>query len=140
MIDNASGLQSQIANLNEADGPVFKIYNDPRYTPFGEWLSHTGLDELPQLMNIFRGEMDFVGPRPLPIDETKQIPNKYITRFSVLPGITSSWVIKGSHKLTFEEWMELDLHYINSKSITNDLIIAVQTISLMVKQFFNNAH
>ena len=76
MVTDAEKLKEAITNLNEADGPVFKIKNDPRYTLIGKFLAHTGLDELPQLINIVKGEMSFVGPRPLPINEANKIPKK----------------------------------------------------------------
>ncbi len=136
MVINAENLKSKIQNLNEADGPVFKIRNDPRYTKIGKFISHTGLDELPQLVNIIKGEMSFVGPRPLPVEEALKVPKKYERRFYVLPGITSSWVVKGSHKLSFDQWMKLDLEYIEKKSLWYDLQIASQTIILILKSLY----
>jgi len=120
--------QKQLKGRNEADGPVFKIYNDPRFTKIGKVLAHTGLDELPQLINVIKGEMSLVGPRPLPISEATKIPDKYHARFSVLPGITSSWVIKGSHDLSFNEWMKLDVDYVKNKNFIMDLKITLLTI------------
>ncbi len=141
MVKNAEDLRSKIYHLNEADGPVFKIYNDPRYTRIGKFLSHTGLDELPQLINIIRGEMNFVGPRPLPINEAQQVPAKYQKRFSVLPGITSSWILQGAHKLSFEEWMESDLAYIKNKTVWYDSVILGKSFLLVLtfiyKKLFN---
>lgn len=133
MIKDAELLKSNYLHLNQADGPVFKIFNDPRYTKIGRMLSKTGLDELPQLINIIKGEMAFIGPRPLPVEEAKKVPEKYHHRFSVLPGITSLWVIKGSHKLSFEEWMKLDMHYVKNHSLILDLHIALKTIVLLLK-------
>jgi lipopolysaccharide/colanic/teichoic acid biosynthesis glycosyltransferase len=132
MKQNAEKMQSKYLYLNEADGPVFKIRHDPRYTFFGKFLSKTGLDELPQLINVIKGEMSFVGPRPLPINETNKIPNQYIKRFSVLPGITSLWVVKGAHKLSFKEWMELDVEYVRKKSFLFDLKVGLLTIKLIL--------
>ncbi len=132
MVDGAEKKQSQYHYLNEADGPVFKIRDDPRYTSVGKFLAHTGLDELPQLINIVRGEMSFVGPRPLPVKEAKKIPVKYAKRFSVLPGMTSFWIIRGNHKLSFEEWMKSDLEYIEKKSLFLDLkIIGITIFQIM---------
>jgi lipopolysaccharide/colanic/teichoic acid biosynthesis glycosyltransferase len=136
MVENTEHLKSKLSNLNEADGPVFKIYNDPRYTKIGKFLSHTGLDELPQLVNIIKGEMDFVGPRPLPVDEAKQIPKKYQKRFLILPGITSPWILQGAHKLNFKEWMKSDLDYIKEKSIWYDVKVLIKTF-LLILTFIN---
>lgn len=131
MIPNAEQLQDQYLHFNQADGPVFKIFNDPRYTKIGKLLSKTGLDELPQLINIIKGEMAFVGPRPLPVKEAIKVPQKYHQRFSVLPGITSSWVVEGSHKLSFTQWMELDLKYTKEKTVLGDLLIIMKTIKIL---------
>ena len=131
MVVDAEDQKSKIQNFNEADGPVFKIRNDPRYTLVGKFISHSGLDELPQLINIIKGEMSFVGPRPLPIEEAQKIPKKYDMRFSVLPGITSLWVIRGSHKLSFDEWMKLDLDYVKRQNPFLDFRVAVKTIQLI---------
>jgi len=125
--------QKEFLFLNEANGPVFKITNDPRYTKFGKLLAHTGLDELPQLVNVISGQMSLVGPRPLPIDEAKKVPDKYKERFSVLPGITSSWIVKGSHKMAFDDWMKLDLDYIKDWSLWRDIRILYLTWPLMLK-------
>lgn len=137
MVDGADKLQSRLGKQNEADGPVFKIRNDPRYTTIGKFLSHTALDELPQLINIIKGEMAFIGPRPLPQEEAKKIPKKYEMRFTVLPGMTSSWIVRGAHKLSFKEWMELDCKYVRHKSLYQDIGILMQTISIVLREIFN---
>jgi lipopolysaccharide/colanic/teichoic acid biosynthesis glycosyltransferase len=139
MVINAETLKSKIENLNEVDKPVFKIYNDPRYTKIGRFLSHTGLDELPQLINIIKGEMDFVGPRPLPVEEARLIPQKYQSRFAVLPGITSPWILQGAHKLSFKEWMESDLAYIERKSVWYDSIILARSFLLVLTFIYKKA-
>jgi lipopolysaccharide/colanic/teichoic acid biosynthesis glycosyltransferase len=136
MQTGADKLKNTYKKYNEADGPVFKIHNDPRYTRIGKFLSHTGLDELPQLFNIIKGEMAFVGPRPLPLDEAQKVPEKYTSRFSVLPGITSLWVIKGSHKLSFKEWMELDVAYVSKKNTHLDIEIGFRTAIMIMSQIF----
>lgn len=133
MVENAEYLKAKYLKLNEADGPVFKIRNDPRYTKVGKFLARVALDELPQLINVLKGEMALVGPRPLPLDEARKIPKIYEARFSVLPGMTSLWVIKGGHSLSFEQWMELDLEYIKRRSFFYDLRIFAQTILLVLK-------
>lgn len=137
MVENAEALKGQYRSLNEADGPVFKIKNDPRYTRVGKYISQTGLDELPQLINVIKGEMALVGPRPLPVDEALKVPSKYKGRFTVLPGITSLWVIRGAHKLNFAEWMELDLEYIRKSTIWHDVEILFSTIKLIFSVFFS---
>lgn len=138
MVEGSEDLKSKIQNLNEADGPVFKIRNDPRYTRFGKFLSHTGLDELPQLINIMKGEMNFIGPRPLPFKEAQQIQKKYQKRFSVLPGMTSPWILQGAHGLTFKEWMESDLAYIRNKSLWYDSIIFGKSFLLILIFIYKN--
>ncbi len=136
MVKNAEKLKSKYAKVNEVDGPVFKIKDDPRFTGFGKILSHTGLDELPQLINIVRGEMAFVGPRPLPLEEGKHVPKPYEARFSVLPGVTSPWVLKGQHKLHFNQWMKLDVEYVNNRSAISDSEIALKTGLLIMGIIF----
>lgn len=133
MIENADALKPKLQSCNEAHSPTFKIYNDPRYTKIGKLLARTAIDEIPQLINIIKGEMSFVGPRPLPVAEAEQIPDKYTARFSILPGLTSPWVVKGGHKLTFEEWMRLDVKYTADKNIWYDIQIIFQTIITLAK-------
>lgn len=123
-----------LRHLNEADGPVFKILNDPRYTKCGKYLAHTGLDELPQLINVLKGEMSIVGPRPLPLYEANRLTKTQKIRELVKPGITSSWVVSGSHHLTFKKWMELDEGYIKKANLTTDLMILTKTVLIMLKQ------
>lgn len=134
MIEQSERLKSKFEGLNEVDGPVFKIRNDPRYTRIGRFLSHSALDELPQLINIIKGEMAFVGPRPLPKNEANLVPKKYRERFSVLPGMTSSWIVQGAHMLTFRKWMELDCEYSRDNSPYQDIIILLRTISIVMRE------
>lgn len=133
MVANAESLKPKVYGLNEADGPVFKIRNDPRHTKIGRILARTALDELPQLVNIIKGEMSFVGPRPLPVDEAKKIPKKYHKRFSVLPGMTSPWIVGGAHKLKFDQWMKLDLEYVKNQSTWLDLKILTETLIVITR-------
>lgn len=136
MVEGAEELKRKCVHLNEADGPVFKIKDDPRYTRVGKFISRTGLDELPQLINVVKGEMALVGPRPLPVEEALKVPQKHKQRFSVLPGITSPWVVRGAHALGFKRWMELDIAYIRKKSVIYDMYILLLTILLMGKLVF----
>jgi len=133
MVENAEDLKEKIKHLNQADGPVFKVYDDPRFTKIGRFLAKIGIDELPQLINIAKGEMSFVGPRPLPLDEAKKIPKKYERRFSVLPGIFSSWVATGAFHNDFKKWMELDLKDVENKSFWYDLKIILRSLGFVLK-------
>lgn len=133
MVWNAESLKKKYMKQNEVDGPVFKIKDDPRYTKFGKVLSYTGLDELPQLINIIKGEMAFVGPRPLPVNEALRIPKKYRKRFDILSGVTSPWVLKGQHALSFNKWMELDLEYIDKRAKMYDIRVSLETLVLILK-------
>ncbi len=129
----AEKMQTRYKRVNEASGPVFKIYNDPRFTKIGKVLAHTGLDELPQFINILKGDMSIVGPRPLPTSEARRIPKKYKLRELVRPGITSPWVVQGSHVLTFEKWMNLDREYVQNATFRDDCNIIWGTAKLVVK-------
>ena len=126
--------QKKLSSLNEANGPVFKIHNDPRHTAVGRWLFHTGLDELPQLFNVIRGEMAIVGPRPLPVDEESKISKKYREiRRQVRPGLVSPWIVEGYHKIKFEDWMKSDINYIHKKSLFYDADLLGKSLILVVR-------
>jgi len=133
MVENADKLKNKYQKLNQSDGPTFKISNDPRCTKIGKFLRKIALDEIPQLINIIKGEMSFVGPRPLPIDEAKKIPKKYEVRFSVLPGMTSLWVIKGANHSSFKKWMEDDLEYVEKKNWRYDIEILLKTGAMVLR-------
>lgn len=133
MVEGAEIKQARLRKKNEADGPVFKIRHDPRYTRVGKLLSHSGLDELPQLINVVKGDMSLVGPRPLPINEARLIPRRFQARFSVLPGMTSEWVVRGAHRLSFVKWMRLDLEYVRNHSFMKDVSIMLQTAISLIK-------
>lgn len=123
-----------IEHLNEADGPIFKIKNDPRITRVGKFLRKTSIDELPQLINVLRGEMSLVGPRPMSLRDVdlfeRGIQRK---RFSVQPGLTCIWQISGRSDLPFEKWLELDLEYIENWSFWLDLNILFKTIPAVLR-------
>lgn len=135
MVNNAETLKKKYLHLNEVSGPGFNIKNDPRYTSVGKVLSRFGLDESLQLINILKGEMSFVGPRPLPVEEALAIPRKYGHRFLVNPGITSPWVVEGMYTLSFDQWMKLDLKYVETKSLTGDMKIIWLTILTLIQEF-----
>lgn len=113
---------------------MFKITHDPRVTPFGSFLRRTSLDEIPQLVNVLRGEMSIVGPRPLPDYETKKIEKSaHRRRLSVKPGLTCFWQIRGRNSIKrFDEWVKLDLEYIDKASLFLDLWIILQTIPVVL--------
>lgn len=117
----AEELQKKYARQNEANGPVFKISDDPRFTRLGKFLSHTGLDELPQLFNVIRGEMALFGPRPLPIAEAGKLTKWQQARHRIKPGIISPWIFEGYHSKPFDEWMKSDIAYAKKKSLWYDL-------------------
>lgn len=137
MVKNAEKLRQKYAHLNEANGPVFKIKNDPRYTRVGKFLSHTGLDEIPQLINVLKGEMSLVGPRPLPVKEAAKIPQRWRQkRQQAKPGLACSWLLKGAHSLSFKQWMTLDLTDIKKSSFLYDLKILFKVILISLKLLF----
>ncbi len=134
MVQNAEDLKAQLMDANEADGPAFKIKDDPRVTKIGKFLRKTGLDELPQFYNILIGDMTLVGPRPPIPEEVKQYENWQLRRLSMPPGLTCTWQIKPDrNKISFEEWMKLDLQYIDNWSNKLDIILFLKTIKTVLK-------
>ena len=109
-------------------GPVFKIANDPRITPIGWVLRKTSLDELPQLFNVLKGDMSMVGPRPLPVYESDKINGSDRRRLSVRPGITGTWQISGRNEIEFNDWMKLDLEYVDNWSLALDFMTLLKTV------------
>jgi exopolysaccharide biosynthesis polyprenyl glycosylphosphotransferase len=134
MVQDAERLQPLLEARNEAQGPVFKIARDPRVTPLGRWLRRTSLDELPQLINVLAGDMSMVGPRPLPVRDVARFTQAAdMRRFSVLPGLTGLWQVSGRSGLGFDQWIKLDLHYIDHWSLVLDLIILARTIPAVLR-------
>jgi exopolysaccharide biosynthesis polyprenyl glycosylphosphotransferase len=121
---------------NEMSGPVFKLENDPRVFGFGNFLRRTSIDELPQLLNVLRGDMSLVGPRPLPLYEVEQFAkSEHRRRLSVKPGITCLWQVSGRNKITsFDEWVRLDLEYIDNWSLGLDLRILLKTVPAVLRR------
>lgn len=128
MVPGAEERRDDLEHLNEMDGPVFKIRQDPRITRPGQWIRRFSLDELPQLWNVLLGHMSLVGPRPPLPAEVLLYRDRYRRRLSVRPGITGAWQVSGRNDVGFEEWMELDLQYIDQWSLTLDLQILAKTI------------
>jgi exopolysaccharide biosynthesis polyprenyl glycosylphosphotransferase len=134
MVVAAEEKLKQLEHLNEVSGPVFKIKNDPRITPLGRFLRKTSIDELPQLLNVLKGDMSLVGPRPLPIRDYEGFSEDWHRRrFSVRPGITCLWQVNGRNTIAFDRWMELDMQYIDKWSLWLDLKILAKTIPAVLK-------
>ena len=129
MKKEAEILQEELEGLNEAEGPVFKINNDPRITKIGKILRKTSIDELPQLVNVLKGDMSLVGPRPLPLRDYRRFQKNWQKRrVSVKPGITGLWQVCGRNDLSFDRWIELDMEYIDHWSLFLDFKILMKTI------------
>jgi exopolysaccharide biosynthesis polyprenyl glycosylphosphotransferase len=135
MIVDAEKLKKSLETENEMDGPVFKIKDDPRVTKIGRFLRRTGLDELPQLFNILKGEMSLIGPRPPLPSETVQYKRWQLRRLSIKPGLSCFWQIKPDrNNIKFEKWMELDLAYIDNWSLRLDFIILLKSIKTVFQR------
>lgn len=129
MIPDADKMLDSLLDQNEMDGPVFKMKYDPRITRFGRIIRKTSIDELPQLINVLKGDMSLVGPRP-PLPREVEMYNKYqFQRLSVTPGLTCYWQVQPKrNSLSFDEWLDLDLKYISERSIKTDFKIMFKTI------------
>jgi exopolysaccharide biosynthesis polyprenyl glycosylphosphotransferase len=128
MVANAAGMQADLAKLNEQSGPVFKIKRDPRVTPLGRVLRKYSIDELPQLVNVLRGDMTLVGPRPPVPHEVAQYEPWQWRRLSVPPGLTCLWQVSGRNDIAFQDWMYLDLQYIDHQNLGQDLNLLLRTV------------
>jgi lipopolysaccharide/colanic/teichoic acid biosynthesis glycosyltransferase len=128
MVVDADRLKQHLMAINEQDGPAFKVKNDPRVTKVGKFLRATSIDELPQLCNVLLGDMSLVGPRPLPCDETAGCNQWQRRRLDVPPGLTCIWQVSGRSKVSFDEWIRMDIRYIRSRAIWNDLKLILKTI------------
>ena len=134
MVTDAAQRKHELEILNEMSGPVFKLTNDPRVTGIGRFIRKFSLDEFPQLINVLRGEMSLVGPRPLPLDEVKRFDDlAHRRRLSVKPGITCLWQVSGRNNVNdFRDWVRLDLEYIDNWSLWLDLKILLRTIPVVL--------
>jgi exopolysaccharide biosynthesis polyprenyl glycosylphosphotransferase len=128
MVKDAEARKIEVEDRNELSGPVFKFTDDPRVTKLGRFLRKTSIDELPQLGNVLVGNMSLVGPRPLPLKEQEQISGLYRRRLTMRPGITGLWQVSGRNDIDFEQWMELDLRYVDQWSLAFDFWILVRTV------------
>lgn len=132
MVENAEDLKASLSGLNERSGPSFKITNDPRITRVGKFLRKHSLDELPQLINILRGEMSIVGPRPPLAEEVQQYQPWHMQRFNAVPGLTCFWQIDTDRNMDFDRWVSLDLKYIQERNIWLDIKLILKTIPVVV--------
>jgi lipopolysaccharide/colanic/teichoic acid biosynthesis glycosyltransferase len=129
---DAEELRGLLLHLNEARGPAFKLTNDPRVTQVGRLLRKTSLDELPQLLHVVQGHMSLVGPRPPFPEEVERYETWMLRRLAVRPGLTCLWQIRGRSDLSFEEWMRLDLEYVDRCSLALDLQILILTVPAVI--------
>ncbi len=134
MHEDAELQQAELEPLNEADGAIFKIKDDPRVTPVGRLLRRWSMDELPQLVNVLKGEMSLVGPRPLPVRDFLRMEEEHKRRLEAVPGMTGYWLIRGRSNLTFEEMMRLDLYYIENWSLSFDVKIILRTLGAVLRR------
>lgn len=133
MVPEADQMLDSLLDQNEMEGPAFKISNDPRITRVGRVIRKTCIDELPQLWNILKGDMSFVGPRPPLPREVEQYNDFQRKRLSVVPGLTCYWQIQPNrNSLTFDKWLELDLKYIEERNVKTDLMIIFKTIGAVL--------
>ncbi|MBE6049612.1 MAG: sugar transferase [Clostridium sp.] len=131
MVVDAEELKKNLMDQNEMGGPMFKMKNDPRVTKVGRFIRKTSIDELPQLINVLKGEMSLVGPRPSLPQEVEKFEPWMLTRLVVKPGLTCYWQVSGRNDIEFEEWMKLDIKYAKERSILVDLKLILKTFFVL---------
>ena len=134
MYEDAEARQEELEAMNEADGAVFKIKNDPRITPIGHFIRRWSIDELPQLINVLKGEMSLVGPRPLPLRDFERMSGLHKRRLAAIPGMSGYWQISGRSNLSFDDMVRLDLYYIENWSLSFDIKIIMKTIGAVLRR------
>lgn len=134
MVNGAHQMRDDLMHLNEVDGPVFKIRNDPRLHPLGRFLRQTSIDELPNLINVVLGDMSLVGPRPALPSEVAHYDGFARRRLTVPQGLTCLWQINGRCKVSFEEWMLLDNHYVDTWTPLGDIVVIARTVSAVLRK------
>ena len=131
MVVNAEELKKKLSEQNEMSGPMFKMKNDPRVTKVGKFIRKTSIDELPQLINILKGEMSLVGPRPSLPKEVKEFEPWMMERLEVKPGLTCYWQVSGRNSINFEDWMKLDIKYVRERSFWGDIKLILKTVFVL---------
>lgn len=131
MVSNAEELLDELKEMNEMDGPVFKIKEDPRITKVGKFIRKTSIDELPQLLNVLKGDMSLVGPRPAIPHEVAEYNEYQIQRLLVKPGLTCIWQVSGRNTIGFDEWVEMDLEYIRKRNLWLDIKLIFKTMGVL---------
>lgn len=134
MYEDAEQRQAELEALNEADGAVFKMRDDPRVTPIGRFLRRWSIDELPQLVNVLKGEMSLVGPRPLPVRDFECMGGLHNERFGAVPGMTGYWQISGRSDVSFEKMVQLDAYYVENWSLSLDVGILLRTLAVVLRR------
>ncbi len=138
MVSNAEELKEKLLEQNEMSGPMFKMKDDPRITKVGKFIRKTSIDELPQLINVLKGDMSLVGPRPSLPKEVKQFEPWMYERLQVKPGLTCYWQVSGRNNIDFEDWMKLDVKYVRERSLLGDLKLVFKTFFVLFGD--KNAH
>ena len=138
MVVNAEELKEKLAAQNEMSGPMFKMKDDPRVTKVGKFIRKTSIDELPQLWNILKGDMSLVGPRPSLPKEVAQFEDWMYKRLEVKPGLTCYWQVSGRNNIDFEDWMKLDIRYVEEKNLWIDIKLIFKTVGVLFGD--KNAH
>ncbi|HCW53834.1 MAG TPA: multidrug MFS transporter [Clostridium sp.] len=131
MVANAEELKKKLAAENEMDGPMFKMKEDPRVTKVGKFIRKTSIDELPQIINILKGEMSLVGPRPSLPNEVKEFEEWMLERLKVKPGLTCYWQVSGRNDIDFENWMKLDIKYVKERNTLLDFKLIFKTFFVL---------
>ena len=131
MVHNAEELLKDLMDQNEQSGPVFKIKDDPRITKIGKIIRKTSIDELPQLFNVLKGDMSLVGPRPPIPHEVEQYDSYQMQRLAVKPGLTCIWQVSGRNNIGFDEWVDMDIEYIQNRSLWLDIKLIFKTVGVL---------
>ena len=138
MVVNAEELKEKLKHKNEMSGPMFKMKDDPRVTKVGKFIRKTSLDELPQLWNVLKGDMSLVGPRPSLPKEVEQFDSWMFKRLTVRPGLTCYWQVSGRNNIDFEDWMKLDVKYVEERNLWIDIKLIFKTVGVLFGD--KNAH